>query len=52
MDGAIIGRLSEEKRELYFLNADRTIIDFDKEIKSLINHEHIITRPRLSFLTN
>ena len=32
--------------------ADRTVINFDNELRSLINHEQIILRPRLSNLTN
>lgn len=45
-------KLSEMSKAELLLNTDRTAFTFDNEIRSLVVHEHYVTRPRLSMLTN
>ena len=42
--------LDVETKKKYYIEMDRTIANFDNEINSMVNHEHLITRPRLGFL--
>ncbi len=44
--------IHDDKRVDFIINADRTHLDFSKEIDSLLKHELTFTRPRLEFLLN
>jgi len=44
--------INDLKKIEFIMNANRTHIDFDKEISSILNHEEMFTRPRLLQLMN